>query len=87
MSVVGSELSFFLSLVCWIGALGGWIRALVLSLTRWLGRKVRSGSRSLYVVLSLALSAFFLSPSLCCSFFRSLCVLSLRLSVFCVTRK
>ena len=75
MLVAGSELSFFLSLVCWIGALGGWIRALVLSLTRWLGRRVCSGSCSLCVVLSLALSAFFLSLSLCCSFSRSLCVL------------
>ena len=65
MSMAGSELSFFLSLVCWIGALGGWIGALVLSLTRWLGRRVHSGSCSLYVVLSLALSAFFLSLSLC----------------------
>ena len=89
MSVVGSELWFFLSLVCWIGALGGWIGALVLSLTRWLGRRVRSGSRSLCVVLSLSLSlcVFFLSLSLCCSFSRFLCVLSLALSVFCVTRK
>ena len=68
MSVAGLELSFFLSLVCWIGVL-------VLSLTRWLGRRVCSGSCSLCVVLSLALSAFFLSLSLCCSFSRSLCVL------------
>ena len=81
MSVAGSELWFFLSLVYWIGALDGWIRALVLSLTRWLGRRVCSGSRFLCVVLSLALSAFFLSLSLCCSFSRSLCVLSLRLCV------
>ena len=51
MSVAGLELSFFLSLVCWIGVL-------VLSLTRWLGRRVHSGSRSLCVVLSFALSVF-----------------------------
>ena len=78
MSVVGSELSLFLSLVGWIGALGGWIGALVLSLTRWLDQSSRSFSRSLCVVLSLALSAFFLSLSLCCSlrsFSRSLCFL------------
>ena len=76
MSVAGSELWFFLSLVCWIGAL-------VLSFTHWLGQRVRSGSRSLCVVLSLALSAFFLSLSLYCSFSRSLyVVLSLALSAF-----
>ena len=79
MSVAGLELSFFLSLVCWIGALGGWIGALVLSLTRWLGRRVRSGSRSL-CVLSLALSVLVFVLG-------SLCILSLTLSVFCVTRK
>ena len=81
MLVAGSELSFFLSLVCWIGALGGWIRALVLSLTRWLGRRVRSGSRSLCVVLSLALSAFFLSLSVCCSLFWAFSAFFLSLSL------
>ena len=54
---------------------GGWIGALVLSFTHWLGQRVRSGSRSLCVVLSLALyMLFFLSLSLR-SFSHSLCVL------------
>ena len=64
--------------------IGGWIRALVLSLTRLLDRSFGSFFHS----LAGSKGAFWFSLSLCCSFSHSLCVvLSLALSVFCVTRK
>ena len=62
MSVDGSELWFFLSLVGWVG---GCVMVLALCVLFFLSLSLRSFSRSLYVVLSLALSAFFLSDSLC----------------------
>ena len=55
MSVAGSELSFFLSLVGWVG---GCVLVLALSVLFFLLLSLRSFSRSLCVVLSLALSVF-----------------------------
>ena len=56
---------------------GGWIGALVLSLTRLLDRSFGSFFHS----LAGSKGAFWFSLSLCCSFSRSLCVLSLALFV------
>ena len=86
MSVAGSE-QWVLSLTRLLDRSSQWLdrsfrwqeNGLVLSLTRWLGRRVRSFSRSL-CVLSLALSVLVFGLD-------SLCVLSLTLSVYCVTRK
>ena len=81
--------------VRWIGV-GGWIRALVLSLARWLdwsSRWLDRSSRSFSHSLAGLELSFFLSLSLCFAFFislsvcfaRFLCVvLSLALSVFCI---
>ena len=54
MSVAGSELLFFLSLVCWIGALGG----------KKMDWSSRSFSRSLCVAVRFGLSLRSFSHSL-----------------------